>query len=367
MPPPRTQHVAISTPKHDKIFIFGGHSTPQIRLNDTWFLHTSNQTFAWKRAEGDEAQTPRNQDSPSGAPGPRANSSATIIDNKVYVFGGHGGVNYSRVAFNDLYSFDLDTHQWEKIEFANNAPEPRGGHTMFSIDRKIYIYGGWNSENQFTNTISFNLDTSEWYDPDIYNEAPRWNHSAIMVEAIPSWKYFIFGGETGDFPEGGPRHFGNFTNSACYLDIETMRWTTIMPEDGDHHTKPYQPQPREYAAMAYDHKDSRLLVFGGWNNGWLNDLHALNVSKIVGPSYAVTDVIPNLGQLSGSVPVIVKGVGFKDASIKVFFTCGKTPVDVPSKMSIEVSGTFISETELSCITPSYEQFGPKEAIIQLSI
>lgn len=106
--------------------------------------------------------------------------------------------------------------------------------------------------------------------------------------------------------------------------------------------------------MTYDHKDSRLLVFGGWNNGWHNDLYALNVSKISGPSYAVTEIIPNLGQLSGNVNVILKGVGFKDANIKVFFTCGKNPVDIPNKLSIEVPGTYISETEISCITPSYE-------------
>lgn len=48
-----------------------------------------------------------------------------------------------------------------------------------------------------------------------------------MVEAIPSWKYFIFGGETGDFQEGGPRHFGTCANTACFLDIETMHWQTI--------------------------------------------------------------------------------------------------------------------------------------------
>lgn len=53
--------------------------------------------------------------------------------------------------------------------------------------------------------------------------------------------------------------------------------------------------PREYAAMAYDSKESRILVFGGWSNGWFNDLHALNVSKIVGPSYAITDIEPSLG------------------------------------------------------------------------
>jgi N-acetylneuraminic acid mutarotase len=65
--------------------------------------------MSWKRAEGEEAKTPRNQDSLSGAPPPRANSGATLIDNKIYIFGGHGGVNYSRVAFNDMYAFDLDT------------------------------------------------------------------------------------------------------------------------------------------------------------------------------------------------------------------------------------------------------------------
>lgn len=107
-PPARTQHIALSTPKHDKIFIFGGHSTPQVRLNDTWFLTV--QSLTWKRAEGEEPATPRNQESVTGAPAPRANSSATIVDNKIYIFGGHGGVNYARVAFNDMYSFDLDTH-----------------------------------------------------------------------------------------------------------------------------------------------------------------------------------------------------------------------------------------------------------------
>lgn len=188
-----------------------------------------------------------------------------------------------------------------------------------------------------------------------------------MVEAIPSWKYFIFGGETGEFPEGGPRNFGGFTNSACFLDIDTLRWSTIFLEDNSDDGKPLVPSPREYAAMSYDQKDSRLLLFGGWSNGWLNDLYSLNVSKITGPPYACTEIIPALGQLSGNVPVTIKGVGFKDSNIKVIFTCGKTPVDAPSKMSIEVIGTFISETEVQCLTPNYEQFGPKDAIVQLSI
>jgi dynein heavy chain len=48
---------------------------------------------------------------------------------------------------------------------------------------------------QFSDIQYFNLATKEWTNPDIFNEVPRWNHSGVLVEAIPTWKFFIFGGE----------------------------------------------------------------------------------------------------------------------------------------------------------------------------
>lgn len=60
----------------------------------------------------------------------------------------------------------------------------------------------------------------------------------------------------------------------------------------------------------------------------------------------------------------IRGVGFTDANIRVIFTCGKQPVDTfPTKMSLDAPGTYVSETELVCFTPNFEQFGPKEAIV----
>ena len=84
-------------------------------------------------------------------------------------------------------------------------------------------------------------------------------------------------------------------NSACYLDIETMTWSTIQCETDE------QPSPREYAGITYDDRLSRMIIFGGWNNGWMNDMYALSVSKIVGPPYAITAIDPPLSQMSGGV------------------------------------------------------------------
>lgn len=157
-------------------------------------------------------------------------------------------------------------------------------------------------------------------------------------------------------------------NTSCILDLGNLRWTTFAsdPEIYDN-----IPPPRDYSAMTYDERERRLIIYGGWNNGWYQDLFTLNVAKIVGPSYAITSSDPALGQLSGNVTLKVNGRGFKDVNIRVLFTQGNKPVDAPSKLTLEVSGTFVSETELSCITPSFETIGgsnvAKECVMQLSI
>lgn len=40
------------------------------------------------------------------------------------------------------------------------------------------------------------------HNPVTWNE-PRWNHSAVGVFAVPHWKVFVFGGNSGNLAEGG--------------------------------------------------------------------------------------------------------------------------------------------------------------------
>ena len=133
-----------------------------------------------------------------------------------------------------------------------------------------------------------------------------------------------------------------------------------MPEDEE------RPPPREYSAMSYDDNNRRLVVFGGWHNGWLNDLYTLDVSKIVGPSYAITSIDPPLGQISGGVPITITGVGFKSGSCTIYFTPGTVPaVGNASKNAPTAQGEVKSDTELVALTPDFGDRG-NVAIVQLS-
>jgi dynein heavy chain len=361
-PPARSQHVAqVLPPGNDRMFVFGGHHTPTVRLNDTWMLNTKE--YVWTRAKGDKA-TEENKESAIGAPPPRANAGSCVYKNKIYVYGGHGGLNYQRVCLDDIYTYDLETEQWEQIEvnIGLQLPPPgRGGHTIFISEEKLYAYGGWNHESVYNKIEMFDLQTREWSDPDIYNvfPGPRWNHAAVMVEAIPAWKYFIFGGESANFHEGQARTFGACLDTACYLDMETLVWNEIKPEGST------APPPREYASLCYDADESKLITFGGWNNGWLNDLWTLNVNKVVGPPYAIASITPALGQLSGNTPCVITGVGFRDNGCQVFFTPGTVGVDAPVKSSISVPGTCLSENEIQCMTPNFALHGARECVVQL--
>lgn len=138
-----------------------------------------------------------------------------------------------------------------------------------------------------------------------------------------------------------------------------MKWTTIAPENTE------KPPVREYSSMVYDGDESRLIIFGGWNTGWLNDLYILNVSKIVGPPYAISSIEPQVARVSGGMPLVIRGVGFIDNNCQVYFTVGKEAPAVPNKNSISVPGVCISDTEMHCQSPNFAVHGPKDAMVQV--
>lgn len=54
----------------------------------------------------------------------------------------------------------------------------------------------------------YNTEKNLWIEINIHLDSPRWNHMAVLIQALPRWKLFIFGGSVGYFEEGSVRNFG---------------------------------------------------------------------------------------------------------------------------------------------------------------
>jgi hypothetical protein len=225
----------------------------------------------------------------------------------------------------------------------------------------------------FNNMLMFDLETKEWNECDVVFGVPRWNHCSVLVEAIPdfSYKFFVFGGECADYQEGQPRAFGAYVNSSAYLEVDRLNWN-IFASDPDIYSN--MPAPREYSAMAYHQNERTLVLFGGWSNGWHQDVYTLNVSKVVGPAYAITGCEPNMGQLSGGNTLRIFGKNFSDAAdISVYFTSGTKTIDSynpdKAKYTKMAKGVLVSETEITVETPDFTAFvgdDGAEAVVQIS-
>lgn len=54
----------------------------------------------------------------------------------------------------------------------------------------------------------------------------------------------------------------------------------------------------------------KLFLYGGWANRWFSDGFTLDVGSIVGPPYAVMDLIPDNGPITGETSVDIHGIDF---------------------------------------------------------
>ncbi|CAK0896865.1 unnamed protein product [Prorocentrum cordatum] len=203
------------------------------------------------------------------------------------------------------------------------------------------------------------VENKDWMDLDLQWSVPRWNMAVQLVEAIPSWRVFIFGGSADSV---GGRSMGAYDRNVGVLDLgEELRWDAPALEE---RPKDERPLPREHTAICYDAEEGRLVIFGGWSNKWLDDCWQINVSSIVGPPYAIAAVRPPLGPVSGLQKIQVVGIGFKStpgAVVVRFIAAGGRHVS-------ETQGTVISDELIECTTPNVVgSIGPRECEVRVQI
>ena len=112
----------------DCFYLFGGSDNDHI-LNDIHCFEVKKQK--WSKIV------------PSGSPPhPRSGSKSAIAQNNqsIYYFGGY--TFRKGEYFNDLFKFDVETHNWRQIELQGDKISGRVDHTTVMYNNSLYIFGG---------------------------------------------------------------------------------------------------------------------------------------------------------------------------------------------------------------------------------
>lgn len=240
-PEPRAKHSAVVVAP-GVVCVFGGTNLTH-RLNDCWLLNTD--TMSWSEAYPEGT---------AGVPSPRSGHAACTLDGKMYVIFGYGGLGYSRRDLADISVLEMETKTWSSLNPDGEPPLSRSEHQASVVEKKIFITGGWNSSAQLSDIHILDTETKAWSEvaEDFVFDRPRWDHSSVAVWAVPNWKVFIFGGNSGDLadsPQGVP------LNDITVIDTGSM--TLAAPTMMQPNCTGEAPCARSDTELLYDQVTNR--------------------------------------------------------------------------------------------------------------
>lgn len=271
--------------------------------------------------------------------------------------------------FDDVHVLDLDLNKWLGVDEGKEvlregglkcegqSPGPRGSHTANLVEQTfLCVMGGRDSTQYFGDTSMLDIETMTWSQVRTHNNpaAPTrmCSHLAAGIKSVPSYFLFSYGGQTS---KEKSRTEWSYRDKVDVLDCRTMTWMASPKL-----VLGSAPSPREDAAWAFDIKTAKLIMFGGWANDWLDDVHMLDVSGIVGPPYAVVSLEPNEGPMTGRSKLILHGLNFVKGKTVVKFTDGRNE-------ELSEKADYFSPTEIHCTSPDWSKYNFGEVDVRVSI
>jgi hypothetical protein len=179
-PPPRESHTCVAykgiNGSNSQLIIYGGMSG--CRLGDLWILYVDLMSWVKPNVGGT-------------APLPRSLHSATLINNRMFIFGGWIPLVMDELKLsnpekewkctNTLASLNLETALWEPLAmevFDDSLPRARAGHCAVSINNRLYIWSGRDGYRKAWNNQVCCKDL--WY---LETEAPLTPNRVQLVKA----------------------------------------------------------------------------------------------------------------------------------------------------------------------------------------
>ena len=126
----------------------------------------------------------------------RSAHAAAIVDGaSLFVYGGWDG----SVELGDLHRLDLRASPmaWSRVTASGTPPAPRHFHNMVALNRRLYIFGGFDGSQWRSDVVALDLDTMSWV--AIAPPGPRPGARASSTLAVLEGdKLVLFAGYDGD-------------------------------------------------------------------------------------------------------------------------------------------------------------------------
>jgi leucine-zipper-like transcriptional regulator 1 len=135
-------------------------------------LPSTSTVWGWSKIEPD----------PGGQPAPcqRSLHVATVLGDKMYIFGGYDGSN--RV--NDFYEFDITSRKWSLVPSSGTPPSPRDRHTGVVHSTNFYVFAGFDGAQRVNDFFCFSFSTSKWSPVQVSKN--MFNSCLLYVYVCPS-------------------------------------------------------------------------------------------------------------------------------------------------------------------------------------
>jgi hypothetical protein len=195
------------------------------------------------------------------APEPRAHGVA-VFDapaRRLVIFGGAA----ERTLLDDTWAFDLATSSWSRLDTRGTAPEARlGADAVYDpAGRRLVLWAGQAGSRFFDDTWALDLRTLEWREVSPASR-PQARYGSASVFDPAQRRLVQFAGFT-DLSR-------RFRDTQAF-DLARHEWEDLTPPDGG-------PRVRCLLTAALHAPSRRMIVYGGQNNGFLDDLWAFDLA-----------------------------------------------------------------------------------------
>ena len=143
--------------------VFGGF-TEVGRSNNVWIFDTDESTW-----------TLREHKDPKMTPCPRTGHGAVVIEDDMWVFGGHADEG-EKEKLNDVWRYNIPSNTWEQVTGIDDKdlPQERSGHAMAVYKHFFIIHGGiFEITKELDDTYLFNTQTKKFiYSGETEHKSP---------------------------------------------------------------------------------------------------------------------------------------------------------------------------------------------------